>query len=78
MSGAAWAGLLMGYSRETSARSSFLLAVPTVVAFGVGLGVIVAFLKFISCRGHPPFVANRNALGLVVLALLGAGVLGPL
>lgn len=50
----------------------------TVVAFGVGCGVIVAFMKFISSRSYLPFVAYRIALGLVVLALLQAGVLSPL
>jgi undecaprenyl-diphosphatase len=100
------AGLLMGYTRETAARYSFLLAVPavlasgfyqlwrsaalgspvtagptalaTVVAFGVGYVVIVAFMKFVTTRSYLPFVVYRIALGLVVLALLQAGVLSAL
>jgi undecaprenyl-diphosphatase len=50
----------------------------TVVAFGVGYGVIVAFMKFISTRSYLPFVAYRIALGLLVFALLSIGVLQPL
>lgn len=53
-------------------------ALATVVAFGVGYVVIVAFMKFISSRSYLPFVAYRIALGLVVLALLQAGVLSAL
>jgi undecaprenyl-diphosphatase len=50
----------------------------TVVAFGVGYGVIVAFMKFVSTRSYLPFVAYRIVLGLLVLALLSAGILQPL
>lgn len=50
----------------------------TVVAFGVGYGVIVVFLKLVSSRGYLPFVAYRIVLGLAVLALLHFGVLNPL
>jgi undecaprenyl-diphosphatase len=50
----------------------------TVVAFGVGYGVIVAFMKYVSTRSYLPFVAYRIALGLLVLALLSAGILRPL
>ena len=53
-------------------------ALATVVAFGVGYVVIVAFMKFISNRSYLPFVAYRIALGLAVLALLQAGVLSAL
>jgi undecaprenyl-diphosphatase len=53
-------------------------ALATVVAFAVSYGVIVAFMKFISSRSYLPFVAYRIALGLVVLALLRAGVISPL
>jgi undecaprenyl-diphosphatase len=53
-------------------------ALATVVAFVVGYGVIVAFMKFISSRSYLPFVAYRIALGAIVLALLQAGVLSPL
>lgn len=50
----------------------------TVVAFGVGYVVIVAFMKFVTTRSYLPFVAYRIALGLLVLALLQAGVLSAL
>lgn len=99
------AGLLMGYTRETAARYSFLLAVPavlasgfyqlyrswevgspvapgptllaTLVAFGVGYGVIVVFLKVVSSRGYLPFVIYRIVLGLAVLVMLYFGILSP-
>ena len=53
-------------------------ALATVVAFFVGYAVIVWFLKIVSTRGYGLFVAYRVALGVVVLALLWAGVLKPL
>lgn len=53
-------------------------ALATLVAFGVGYFVIVAFMKFVSSRSYLPFVAYRIALGLLVLALLWTGVLQPL
>ena len=53
-------------------------ALATVVAFVVGYGVIVWFLKLVSTRSYMPFVVYRIALGLLVFGLLGAGVLSPL
>lgn len=53
-------------------------ALATVVAFVVGYGVIVWFLKLVSTRSYMPFVVYRVALGLLVFGLLGAGVLSPL
>ncbi|MGA0584932.1 MAG: undecaprenyl-diphosphatase, partial [Castellaniella sp.] len=50
----------------------------TLVAFGVGYGVIVVFLRFISTHSYLPFVLYRVALGVLVLTLLAAGVLSPL
>lgn len=50
-------------------------ALATLVAFGVGYGVIVAFMSFVTTRSYLPFVVYRIALGLVVLALLQVGVL---
>lgn len=50
----------------------------TLVAFGVGYGVIVVFLRFISTHSYLPFVVYRVVLGALVLALLSAGILSPL
>ncbi len=50
-------------------------ALATIVAFGVGYGVIVLFLKLVSTRDYMPFVYYRIALGVLVLALLATGVL---
>ncbi|MEU9124572.1 undecaprenyl-diphosphate phosphatase [Streptomyces sp. NPDC048506] len=97
-------GLLMGYTRESAARYSFLLAIPavlasgvfelkdagqgghiawgptvfaTVIAFVVGYAVIAWFMKFISNKSFMPFVIYRILLGIVLFALVGAGVLAP-
>jgi undecaprenyl-diphosphatase len=53
-------------------------ALATLVAFGTGYGVIVAFLSYVSSRSYLPFVLYRIGLGLAVLALLHFGVLSPL
>ncbi|WP_326536830.1 undecaprenyl-diphosphate phosphatase [Pseudorhodoferax sp.] len=50
----------------------------TVIAFFVGYAVIVGFLKLVSTRSYMPFVYYRVLLGIVVFALLGAGILQPL
>ncbi|MDP2017355.1 undecaprenyl-diphosphate phosphatase [Hydrogenophaga sp.] len=50
-------------------------ALATLIAFVVGYGVIVWFLRLVSTRGYMPFVLYRVALGALVLALLAAGVL---
>jgi undecaprenyl-diphosphatase len=50
----------------------------TLVAFFVGYGVIVAFLRFISTHSFMPFVVYRIVLGAAVIALLASGVLSPL
>lgn len=47
----------------------------TVIAFFVGYGVIMVFLRIVSSRGYWPFVAYRIVLGIVVLALLQMGVI---
>ncbi|MFF6978316.1 undecaprenyl-diphosphate phosphatase [Streptomyces sp. NPDC008343] len=97
-------GLFMGYSRESAARYSFLLAIPavlasglfelkdamendhvswgptifaTVIAFVTGYAVIAWFMKFISTKSFMPFVWYRIALGIVIIALVSAGVLSP-
>ncbi len=53
-------------------------ALATLVAFVVGYGVIVGFLKLVSTRSFMPFVVYRIVLGGVVFGLLYAGVLSPL
>jgi undecaprenyl-diphosphatase len=53
-------------------------ALATLVAFVVGYGVIVVFLRLVSSRGYMPFVWYRIGLGLAVMGLLAAGVLSPL
>ncbi|MFJ9632685.1 undecaprenyl-diphosphate phosphatase [Streptomyces sp. NPDC101175] len=49
----------------------------TVVAFAVGYAVIAWFMKFISHKSFMPFVWYRIALGIVIIALVTAGVLSP-
>jgi undecaprenyl-diphosphatase len=53
-------------------------ALATLVAFFVGYGVIIVFLRLVSTRSYMPFVAYRIALGVLVLGLLQAGVLSAL
>jgi len=53
-------------------------ALATVVAFFVGYGVIIAFLRIVGTRGYWPFVWYRIALGTLVLVLLLTGRLAPL
>lgn len=52
-------------------------ALATVIAFGVGYGVIVWFLRIVSSRSYMVFVHYRLALGALLFALLGLGVLAP-
>ncbi|WP_077799669.1 undecaprenyl-diphosphate phosphatase [Streptomyces sp. JHA26] len=49
----------------------------TVIAFGTGYVVIAWFMKFISTKSFMPFVWYRIALGIVIIALVAAGVLSP-
>jgi undecaprenyl-diphosphatase len=49
----------------------------TVIAFVVGYAVIAWFMKFISHKSFMPFVYYRIALGIVIIALVTAGVLSP-
>jgi undecaprenyl-diphosphatase len=49
----------------------------TVIAFGVGLTVIAWLLRYLDRGSFTPFVVYRIALGLLVLALVGTGVLDP-
>lgn len=52
-------------------------ALATAVAFVVGYGVIVVFLRVVSSRGFWPFVCYRIVLGGVLLYLLGTGKMTP-
>ncbi|MFD5448545.1 undecaprenyl-diphosphate phosphatase [Streptomyces sp. NPDC003470] len=49
----------------------------TVIAFGSGYVVIAWFMKFISTKSFMPFVWYRIALGVLIIALVAAGVLSP-
>jgi undecaprenyl-diphosphatase len=49
----------------------------TVIGFGVGLTVIAWLLRYLDRGSFTPFVVYRVLLGLLVLALVGAGVLDP-
>ncbi|MFJ8792316.1 undecaprenyl-diphosphate phosphatase [Streptomyces sp. NPDC102462] len=49
----------------------------TVIAFASGYAVIAWFMKFISSKSFMPFVYYRVALGIVIIALVTAGVLSP-
>jgi undecaprenyl-diphosphatase len=51
--------------------------VATVLAFVVGLSVIAWLLRYLNRGSFTPFVVYRIALGLLVLALVGTGVLDP-
>lgn len=53
-------------------------ALATLVSFVVGYLVIVGFLKFISTRSFAVFVWYRVIIGLVIYALLGAGVISAI
>lgn len=52
-------------------------ALATAIAFVVGYGVIVVFLKLVSSRSYMPFVHYRIALGVLVFGLLSTGLLNP-
>ncbi|MEU3840269.1 undecaprenyl-diphosphate phosphatase [Streptomyces sp. NPDC028635] len=49
----------------------------TVIAFGSGYAVIAWFMKYISSKSFMPFVWYRVILGIVIIALVTAGVLSP-
>jgi undecaprenyl-diphosphatase len=50
------------------------LLVATVIAFGVGWAAVAWFLRFLVRHSMYWFVGYRVAAGLLVLALLAAGV----
>lgn len=49
----------------------------TVIAFVTGYAVIAWFMKYISTKSFMPFVWYRIALGVVLIALVSAGILSP-
>lgn len=49
----------------------------TFIAFGVGYVVIAWFMKFITTKSFMPFVIYRVLLGVLLFALVTAGVLSP-
>lgn len=49
----------------------------TAIAFASGYAVITWFMKWISSKSFMPFVWYRVALGIVIIALVAAGVLSP-
>ncbi len=53
-------------------------ALATAIAFVVGYGVIVLFLRLVSTRSYMPFVWYRVVLGLGLLGLLAAGTIPAL
>lgn len=48
-------------------------ALATLVAFVVGYGVIIVFLRIVSSRGYMPFVIYRVVVGVILLMLLWSG-----
>lgn len=65
--------LEIGGSDDPVAWGPTVLA--TLVAFGTGYAAIAWFLRYISTRSFAPFVVYRIALGILLLALIGAGTL---
>jgi undecaprenyl-diphosphatase len=49
----------------------------TVIAFGVGLTVIAWLLRYLDRGSFTPFVIYRVVVGVLILALVTAGVLAP-
>ncbi|MES2094994.1 MAG: undecaprenyl-diphosphate phosphatase [Actinomycetota bacterium] len=64
-------------SPGTEVFSAGETAAATVVAFVVGLAVIVFFMNYISKRSFLPFVIYRIALGGTLVVLLATGLLQP-
>ncbi|MBD8625002.1 undecaprenyl-diphosphate phosphatase [Pseudomonas sp. CFBP 13727] len=60
---------------ESSTFSGGPTLLATIIAFVVGYGVIVVFLKLVSTKSYMPFVYYRIALGLGVIGLLSVGTL---
>ena len=52
-----------------------MIAIATLLAFGVGYAVISWFMRYISTHNFRPFVIYRIALALVVFGLLATGTI---
>ena len=52
-----------------------MIAIATLLAFGVGYAVISWFMRYISTHNFRPFVIYRIALALVVFWLLATGTI---
>ena len=63
---------------EAGPVSGSATVLATAVAFVVGYGVIVAFIRLVSHYSYMPFVWYRLALGALVFVLLACGVIAPL
>ena len=59
------------------AASGAQLLIGSVIAFAVGYASIAWFLKFVSSNSFSWFAVYRIPAGLVVMALLAAGILAP-
>ncbi|QCB41158.1 undecaprenyl-diphosphate phosphatase [Sphingomonas sp. PAMC26645] len=57
----------------TGGPSPACLAIATLVAFGVGYGVIIVFLRIVSTRSYMPFVLYRVFAGSILLGMLSLG-----
>lgn len=53
------------------------ILVATVIAFAVGYAVIAWFMRYITTKSFAPFVIYRVLIGLLIFALIAAGVLEP-
>lgn len=69
---------LLGADPGPNAPGGLATAIATIVAFGVGFLVIIAFLKIVSTYSYMPFVVYRLVLAGLVVWGLWAGVLDPL
>ncbi|HYX90703.1 MAG TPA: undecaprenyl-diphosphate phosphatase [Myxococcaceae bacterium] len=63
--------------KTTDRPSNLVLAVGTLVSFASGMAAIAGLLRFLRTRTTLVFVVYRIALGVLLLALLGTGVLDP-
>lgn len=74
--------LLTAQGRDAAAAagepSLVAIIIATLVAFALGYAVIVWFMRLVENRSYMVFVIYRIGAGLLLLALLGAGILDPL